>query len=66
LNDNEKKVLRKSLNFAVAPNTVPKEDYIIANEQACRMLSVLEGEQLRAQVAAALHQAKPPKSNIMK
>ena len=30
------------------------------------MLSVLKGEQLRAQVAAALHQAKPPKSNIMK
>ena len=66
LNDNEKKVLSKGLNYAVAPDRIPKEEYIVATEKACNMLSTAEGEQLRAQVVGALSQAKPPKSNISK
>jgi len=66
LNDNEKKVLSKGLNYAVTPDRIPKEEYIVATEKACKMLSTAEGEQLRAQVVGALNQAKPPKSNISK
>ena len=40
------------------------EDYILATKQACKMLPVPEGEQLRAQVTRFLNQAKPPKCNI--
>jgi len=66
LNDNEKKVLSKGLNYAVTPDRIPNEEYLVATEEACKMLSTAEGEQLRAQVVGALNQAKPPKSNISK
>ena len=62
LNDNEKKVLSKGLNYAVTADGIPNDEYIIVvPEKACKMLSPLEGEQIRA-----LNQAKPPKSNISK
>ena len=50
----------------MTPNRIPKEEYIVATEKACKMLSPSEDEQLRAQIVGALNQAKPPKSNISK
>jgi len=53
-------------NYAVTLDRIPEEEYIVATKKACKMLSTAEGEQLRAQVAGALNQAKRPKSNISK
>ena len=66
LKDAESKVLSRGLNFAVAPEKVPKEEYVVATEEACKLLPPAEAEQLRAQIAGTLKQAKPPKPNISK
>ena len=51
LSDNEKKLLAKGLYYAVTPTEVPKDDFIVATEVACRALPQSSACQLRAEVA---------------
>ena len=62
----ETAVLSKGLNFAVSPENIPTDEYIVATEQACKFLPDDESHQLRAKVAGLHHSAKPPQSNLSK
>ena len=64
LSDVETQVLARGLNFAISPQKVPTEDFILATEMACKSLPADERPALRAEVAGILRSAKPPKSNI--
>ncbi|XP_019643892.1 PREDICTED: uncharacterized protein LOC109484960 [Branchiostoma belcheri] len=66
LTDHQTGVLQKGLNFAVTPDKVPVEDFVVATESACLHLSPSSAEQLRSEVAGILRTAKPPKPNITK
>ena len=46
LKNAETKVLAKGLNYAIAPKQIPKEQYIVATEQACFTLPQTEVESL--------------------
>ena len=59
-------VLGKGLNYAVTPDKLPVEDFVVATEQACRSLPIDKADQLRAQVAGVMKSAKLPKPNITK
>ena len=48
LTDDQTRVLGKGLNFAVTLDKLPVEEFIIATEQACRLLSNTKSEQLRS------------------
>ena len=62
----ETTVLAKGLNFAVAPQKIPVEEYIVETEKACGMLGENEREQLRAEMRGALKSTHPPQQNITK
>ena len=62
----EAAVLSKGLNFAVSPEAIPTDEYIVATEQAYKFLPKEESHQLRAKVAGLLHSAKSPQSNLSK
>ena len=65
LSDDEKKVLRKGLNFALARNEVPKIEYIACVDSALRQLQDVEGANLaRAKVSALLSSTKCPTKNL--
>ncbi|XP_035671873.1 uncharacterized protein LOC118412922 [Branchiostoma floridae] len=66
LSDSQTKVLQKGLNFAVTPDKLPVEDFVVATESACAGLPLSSAEQLRSEVAGILKTAKPPKNNITK
>ena len=66
LTDTETRVLARGLNFAISPDKVPVEDFIIATESACQKLPSEERPALRAEIAGVLRSAKPPKPNISK
>ena len=66
LNDDQTGVLGKGLNYAVTPDKLPVEDFVVATEQACRYLPIDKADQLRAQVAGVMKSAKLPKPNITK
>ena len=59
-------VLAHGPNFTVTPKTPPYQDYITANEVASQNLKPMEAEELRADIARVLKQAKPSKANIPK
>jgi len=62
----ETAILSRALNFAVSPEAIPTDEYIVATEQACKFLPEEERRQLRAKVAGLLHSAKPPQFNLSK
>ena len=64
LTDDQTWVIIKGLNFAVPPDKLPVEEFIVATEQACRFLPITKSEQLRSQVAGIMKTAKLPKPNI--
>ena len=66
LTDTETRVLARGLNFAISPDKVPVEDFIVATESACQKLPAEQRPALRAAMAGVLHSAKPPKPNISK
>ena len=58
--DDEKKVLRKGLNFPLARSEVPKIEYLGCVESAFRQLQDVEGANLaRAKVSALLTLSRP-------
>ena len=56
----QKQVLAKGLNFAVSPESIPVNDFVVATEQACWLLPEEERDQLRSEVSGLLRNAKPP------
>ena len=66
LTDTETRVLARGLNFAISPEKVPVDDFILATESACQKLPAEERPALRAEIAGVLRSAKPPKPNISK
>ena len=64
LTDDQTWVIIKGLNFAVPPDKLPVEEFIVATEQAYRFLPITKSEQLRSQVAGIMKTAKLPKPNI--
>ena len=62
----QNRVLAKGLNYAVSPDNVCAEEFVLATELACRKLTYPESVQLRAKVASTLKSAKLPKSNVTK
>ena len=68
LNEHEEDILKKGLNFAVTPASLPVEDYIIGIESACRYIGPESktAETLRSDCVRIIKNAPPPKSNISK
>ena len=68
LTSEEENVLKKGLNFAVTPDKIPTEEYIIGIESACRLIgpNTKEAETLRSDCVRILKNAPPPKSNLKK
>ena len=66
LDKDQERVLAKGLNFAVSPEQIPYDDFIVATEKACWGLPQEQSELLRAEIAGTLKNAKPPKSNLDK
>ena len=62
----ETTVLAKGLNFAVSPDKLPMNEYIVQREKARGNLREEERDQLRAEVCSALKSTSLPKSNISK
>ncbi len=62
--NSENSVLAKGLNFAVSPEKIPVEEFIVATEQAAKFLTDVQAEDLRHSVVGELKKAKPPRSNI--
>ena len=56
--------MSKWLNFTVSPEAIPRDEYIVATEQACKFIPEEESHQLRAK--GLLHSAKPVQSNLSK
>jgi len=64
LNTHQKNVLAKGLNFAISPNTLPKEDFVVAVEKACRAMEEEEAEDFRSEILGTLRSARCPQSNL--
>ena len=64
LSDNETKLLAKGLNFAISPDKIPVEDFILQSEEASISLPPAQRPAFRAEILTVLRNAKPPKSNI--
>jgi len=68
LNDTEKDVLARGLNFSIAPNRIPHVELITATESAIRnnKLCASDADELRTKVTSCLVNAKVPSSNLSK
>ena len=66
LNSAQTSVLAKGLNYAIAPQNVCAEEFVLATEMACKHLPQSESTQLRAKIASVLKSSKPPKTNVTK
>ena len=64
LTDSQTQVLAKGLNFAVTPDRVPVDDYVVATEQASWSLPNNIKDQFRAEVIGTIKNTKLPKSNL--
>ena len=67
LTQTETQLLAKGLNYAITPDTIPYEDFILATELACQSIHD-QGQKaaLRNEVAGILKNAHLPHSNITK
>ena len=63
LNTQQKNVLANGLNFAISPNILPKEDFVVAVEKACRTMEE-EAEDFRNEVLGTLRSPRCPQSNL--
>ena len=69
LSDDENNALKKGLNFAVVPTSIPKTNLITGVESAIRGYKTIndeEAEKTRAAVASVIRHAKPPKLDMPK
>ena len=64
LSRNQNKILVKGLNYAVTPEKIPTEEFVVAAEQATWSLPQEQKDKLRADVTGVLKSAKVPKQNI--
>ncbi|XP_070549284.1 uncharacterized protein [Ptychodera flava] len=64
LNEVERSVLMKGLNFAVSPRQVPIIDYITTTECACRHLDQNDANELRAKVLVELNKHERVEQNL--
>ena len=66
LTSDEECLFKKGLNFAVTPDKIPTEEYIIGIESACRLIgpNTKEAETLRSDCVRILKNAPPPKPNL--
>ena len=61
LQSNETSLLRKGLNFAITPRTVPTKEILASVEAARYNLPREKQDATRAEIYGVLKQAKPPK-----
>ena len=68
LTSEEETVLKKGMNFAVTPNKIPVDEFVIGIESACRVIGphTKEAETLRSNCVRILKNAPPPKPNLKK
>ena len=68
LTEDETSLLKKGLNFAITPITVPINDYVIGIESACKLLGYESklAESLRSECVKTIKTAKMPHPNISK
>lgn len=67
LTDTEQSVLARGLNFAITPQTIPYEEFILATELACHKIqNIGDKAELRSEVAGILKSAKPTHNNTTK
>ena len=66
LTETEEEVLRKGLNFAIAPSSIPKNEIAAGIESGIQHLPEEEKTRLRVQVCNVLRYAKPSKRNLSK
>ena len=67
INEQEKSVLSKGLNFAVTPYQLPVEEYVAATELAClQMTDATKAASLRSNVTRILKKTRSIKQNITK
>ena len=66
LNEVEVSLLKKGLNFAVTPTSVPATEIIAKIESAVRLLDAERADTVRRSVNTILQQAQPPTPNITK
>ena len=64
LSDPEESVLNKGLNYAVSPQAVPVEEFVVETEVVCDRLDAKDKEEIQSKVTAILRHASPPSSNI--
>ena len=64
LTQGETSVLAKGLSFAVTPQKLPVEDFVVATEQAILSLKEPKANLLRNDVLGILKNARPPQPNI--
>ena len=64
LSDDELSVLKKGLNYAPTPKSLPTVEIITATESACRNLGKSEADSLRCETVGVLKSYKPPKPNL--
>ena len=66
LAEDKTSLLKKGLNFAITPNTVPINDYVIAIESACKLVGYesKQAESLRSECVKAIKTSDMPKPNI--
>ena len=59
-------VLAKDLNYAVSPQDVCTEKFVLATELACKNLPQVDGIPLRSKIANVLKTSKSPQQNVIK
>ena len=64
LSGNQNKILVKWFNYAVTPEKIPTEEFVVAAEQATWSLPQEQKNKLRADITGVLKSAKVPKQNI--
>lgn len=67
LSTSETELLSKGAGFAISPNQIPYDDFVVATEQACKYISN-PGQKaaLRAELTELLSKQKAPPSNLTK
>ena len=66
ISEDQISILSKGAGFAISPDKLQKDDYIVATELACSALDKGQAAALRAEVVQILDKAQPPPSNITK
>ena len=66
LNSAKTSVLAKGLNYAVSPQDVCAEEFVLATELVCKNLPQADGVQLRSKIANVLKTSKLPQQNVTK